>query len=564
MNIHIVDRGVDNTVNPDENDGMMYEMTLPPPPGGPVPPVANDDSANRTQDTPVTINVAANDADLNGNLVPASANTACVNGSAGCADPVNGGLVNNGDGTFTYTPDPGYVGPDSFVYEICDTDPLCDTATVTITVFWQQTLYVSSSSSGHVGGVAFADEDIVALDLGTGTWSMHFDGSDVGLDTLGQDIDAFHINADGSILLSLAQVDTLPDLGSIDNSDIVRFLPTSTGTNTAGYYDWYFDGSDVGLLHDDEDIDAVGLAPDGRLTISTIGSYAVSGVTGSDEDLLRFTATSLGETTSGSWELYFDGSDVGLSTTSEEDVKGAWMDDNGDIYLTTLGDFAVTGVAGDAADIFTCVPGSTGVNTSCTFSPSWDGSANGFAGKIVNGFAFDAPPGLPNQAPVVHAGSDQTITWPTIAVSLDGTVVDDGLPGPLTTTWSQISGPGTVFFVDTNAVDTTASFSEAGTYVLRLTADDGELTDSDEVTIIVIGPVVVPDVVGLSQADADAAIVAAGLTVGTVTSAYSGTVPAGNVISQDPAANIPVSPGTAVDLLVSVAPAPIFLPFISK
>ncbi len=564
MNIYIVDRRVDNIINPDENDGMMHEMTLPPPPGGPVPPVANDDSASTTQDTPVTINVAANDADLNGNQVPASANTTCANGSNGCADPVNGSLLNNGDGTFTYTPDPGYVGPDSFVYEICDTDVLCDTATVTITVFWQQTLYVSTSSDGNAGGVAFNDEDILALDLRTGTWSLYFDGSDVGLNAVGQDIDAFHINADGSILLSLGQADTLPDLGAIENSDIVRFFPTSTGTNTAGIYQWYFDGSDVGLLDDDEDIDAVGIAPDGRLIISTIGGYAVSGVTGSDADLLSFTATSLGQTTSGSWELYFDGSDVGLDTTSAEDVKGAWMDDNGDIYLTTLGDFAVTGVAGDASDIFTCVPSSTGVNTSCTFSPSWDGSANGLAHYIVNGFAFEAPPGLPNQAPAVHAGSDQAIMWPPLAVFLDGMVIDDGLPGPLTTTWSRVSGPGTVFFVDAHAVDTTASFSEAGIYVLRLTADDGELAGSDQVTIILIEPVMVPNVAGLPEADAEAAIVAAGLTVGRVTTANSTSVPAGNVISQDPAANTPVLPGSAVDLVVSLGSVPVFLPLISN
>jgi hypothetical protein len=42
-----------------------------------------------------------------------------------------------------------------------------------------------------------------------------------------------------------------------------------------------------------------------------------------------------------------------------------------------------------------------------------------------------------------------------------------------------------VSFGDANAVDTTASFSSAGVYVLRLTADDGQLTASDDVTITV-------------------------------------------------------------------------------
>jgi hypothetical protein len=44
--------------------------------------------------------------------------------------------VNHGDGTFTYTPNPGYTGSDSFVYEICDNGvpKLCDTAAVNITI----------------------------------------------------------------------------------------------------------------------------------------------------------------------------------------------------------------------------------------------------------------------------------------------------------------------------------------------------------------------------------------------------------------------------------------------
>lgn len=92
-----------------------------------------------------------------------------------------------------------------------------------------------------------------------------------------------------------------------------------------------------------------------------------------------------------------------------------------------------------------------------------------------------------NQAPSVDAGADLTITLPVDSVFLDGAVTDDGLPDPpvVMTLWSQVSGPGTVDFVDASAVDTTASFSEAGTYVLQLEADDGELIGRDEITIAV-------------------------------------------------------------------------------
>jgi hypothetical protein len=92
-----------------------------------------------------------------------------------------------------------------------------------------------------------------------------------------------------------------------------------------------------------------------------------------------------------------------------------------------------------------------------------------------------------NAPPNVNAGSDQAITLPA-SLSLDGTVSDDGNPNPpgsVTTTWSKTSGPGTVTFGNATAVDTTASFSLAGSYVLRLTASDSALSGFDEVTITV-------------------------------------------------------------------------------
>ena len=71
----------------------------------------------------------------------------------------------------------------------------------------------------------------------------------------------------------------------------------------------------------------------------------------------------------------------------------------------------------------------------------------------------------------------------------------------------------------------------------------------------------VPDVVGKTQADAAAAILAVQLTVGPVTSQYSTTVPAGRVISQTPAAGTTVNAGTAVSLVVSLgAPAQVAVP----
>ena len=73
-------------------------------------------------------------------------------------------------------------------------------------------------------------------------------------------------------------------------------------------------------------------------------------------------------------------------------------------------------------------------------------------------------------------------------------------------------------------------------------------------------PVAVPNVVGMTRAAAETAIMAAGLTVGTVTEEYSATVAAGVVSGQDPASGSQVLPGSAVSLVVSKGPQPVAAP----
>ncbi len=97
----------------------------------------------------------------------------------------------------------------------------------------------------------------------------------------------------------------------------------------------------------------------------------------------------------------------------------------------------------------------------------------------------------PNQAPVVDAGPDQAVVLPAAATLL-GTMSDDGLPqgSTLTATWTMFSGPGTVTFANSSAPATTATFSAAGTYVLQLSASDGQLTSAATVTVTVTVPVI--------------------------------------------------------------------------
>ncbi len=94
-----------------------------------------------------------------------------------------------------------------------------------------------------------------------------------------------------------------------------------------------------------------------------------------------------------------------------------------------------------------------------------------------------------NLPPVVNAGADQSTTMPG-PVTLSASIADDGFPGPdVTTTWSNLSPTtGTVTFADATTAATTATFSALGTYTLRLTANDSELSGFDDL-IVTVNPV---------------------------------------------------------------------------
>lgn len=112
-----------------------------------------------------------------------------------------------------------------------------------------------------------------------------------------------------------------------------------------------------------------------------------------------------------------------------------------------------------------------------------------------SGSAFPYVPSTENEAPLVNAGNNQTVLI-SAAANLVGVVTDDGLPaspGTVSVTWSKFSGPGTITFTQANNRNTTARFSAAGSYILRLTATDGALTSSDDVIITVMPAPTVPD-----------------------------------------------------------------------
>ncbi|HKY46920.1 MAG TPA: Stk1 family PASTA domain-containing Ser/Thr kinase, partial [Acidimicrobiia bacterium] len=90
-----------------------------------------------------------------------------------------------------------------------------------------------------------------------------------------------------------------------------------------------------------------------------------------------------------------------------------------------------------------------------------------------------------------------------------------------------------------------------------------ELRPSELVLVYVSGgtePVLVPNVIGMPQEDAEATIEGAGLAVGTVTTRPDTDAPAGEVIEQAPLSGVELPPGTAIDLVVSEGPEEFELP----
>ncbi len=253
----------------------------------------------------------------------------------------------------------------------------CDEGSDTCDTGGAANLWMSFRSNTSVPGVGtVTDDDIVIYDTNTGLWSKIFDGSDVGLGSL--EISGLAVLSDGDLLLTFTAAGTVGGL-AVDDSDVVRFTPSSLGPTTAGTFSIYFDGSDVGLTTNGEDLDSIALAADGSLIVSTLGRVSASGASGADEDLWTFNATSLGSNTAGSFTRLFDGSDVALNNSGSEDIDAATMNAAGEILFSTVGSFSVSGVSGQDEDVVLFTPTTLGNSTSGSFAMFLDLSTLGIA-----------------------------------------------------------------------------------------------------------------------------------------------------------------------------------------
>jgi len=111
-------------------------------------------------------------------------------------------------------------------------------------------------------------------------------------------------------------------------------------------------------------------------------------------------------------------------------------------------------------------------------------SVDRFLGTILEWMVFQEE-SSPDHPPVVTAGVDR-IVMSNGKTYLSGSVKS---VTPVTrTVWSKKYGPGNVVFADAGSMNTTATFSAPGDYVLAMTATEGDLASSSTLKVTVSQP----------------------------------------------------------------------------
>ena len=167
----------------------------------------------------------------------------------------------------------------------------------------------------------------------------------------------------------------------------------ATRQTAAGQWQLVFDASDVGIT---ANVDAIERLPNGDQLLSLAAAQTVAGLGQvAPQDIIRFTPTSLGENTAGSFAWFLDGSDVGL-TTAGENIDAISMQANVDhplrVSLSGAGSVPQqTGgnVAVADEDIITLVDTQLGATSAGKWRMTVDGSTiAGMGAEDISGIAW--------------------------------------------------------------------------------------------------------------------------------------------------------------------------------
>jgi len=212
------------------------------------PPTTVGDVNTTYINTPVRGNVLTNDSDPEGNTLTVTAQTNAATG--------HGTVTVNTDGTYTYTPNSGYTGEDTFTYQVCDngTPSACSSSTVTVEVMPTPGTgnnppvavndYLQGSINTTVNGKVLAndmDPDENSLTVSSAMVDTDGDGLADDALTLGNSTTVYGTNAAGSVVsagtftLTTAGVLTFtPNSGFVGTVPFNYMANDGTTTDDAG------------------------------------------------------------------------------------------------------------------------------------------------------------------------------------------------------------------------------------------------------------------------------------------------------------------------------------------
>ena len=410
------------------------------------PPTAQPQSYNAVGNTTLAVGTtvtgpaatySASDGLLNGDIGDASCGTLSVTGNS---TPAHGTVTVNPDGTFTYLPNPGYTGTDTFQYTItCGTSTKTASATVTInvgTVVW----YVNNSQSAAGNGESSSPfNTLAAANSAAGSNSIIFLYQGSGTYT------------GGVTMPSGEDLWGQPHGLTVGGYDLVAAGGSNPViTNSGG------NGISLGNGSDVEDVNVSGASADGINGSGVTGTVTIANctVTGSTVNNAIITDTS------GTLNLTVTG-----STFSNDTASGSGDSDNGleiNANGSTAATISVTGSAftGDTGDDldFTTDTSSTGTN-SVTFTGN---TVSGGGGVLI------APQGSSKTAIAVENNNIQGST-------ANGIGVDDGVVSSSSATVTgTISGNtvGTAATANSGGGNGIGLFAEgSGTETLAITGN---------------------------------------------------------------------------------------------
>ena len=403
-----------------------------------------------------TGDVTANDSDVDHPVVASSV--------AVVSSVTDGDLVDNGDGTFTYTPDPEFFGTDSFTYTITDAaGAVSAPAMVTIVVV----VVNDPPVAGDDGGVGFVTSEDVAFTTG--------------------DVTANDTDADHPVVATSVAVDTPTNNGGLVNEGDGTFTYTP---------DPDFFGTDAFTYTITDAAGAVSAAATVTLTVSPVNDAPVAG----DDGGVGFvTSEDVGFTTG---DVTANDSDVdhpvvASSVAVVSSVTDGDLVDSGDGTFTYTPDaeffgtdaftYTITDAAGAVSDPATVVLVVTGVN-----DPPVAGDDGGVGFVTSEDVAFTTGDVTANDSDADHpvVASSVAVDTPTNNGGLvnegDGTFTytpdpeffgTDAFTYTITDAAGAVSDPATVVLVVTGVNDPPVAGDDGG--VGFVTSEDVAFTTGD-------------------------------------------------------------------------------------